>query len=464
MYEEMNPVISIIVPVYNVQPYIEECLKSVLCYNDRDAVEIIIINDGSTDASGTICKEMIRKYADKRIMYVEQTNQGLAAARNRGMSVAKGKYIAFLDSDDAWREDAVSCLLSEVKQFPESDVIFFDAYIENNMHYQVEGNRYNRSGKVPRSVISGKEYFCEYYLNPYIVSACMAIYKTSLLRDRGILFSEGRYHEDIAFSYKVVMCADKVKYAGETLYKRRYRENSIMTSQITKKHVLDRIEAYRDILKFTDSIKLETQRLCNAWCAYMIQGMNYLNNSIQEADMGKGEMCDILNMVMKVYRTIPDAYKGYTYYEGLSRLAWMMNFNKNMPLDEQSDHVQIEKKRKEYKMMKLREIPLGDPEAVVAIYGSGNHTKKLLSFYEQYIQEVKATYFYVDSVKKTEKNAVESKGVVNIHDLRTCCPELTKLFISSYLNHNAMKQQCLEEGYSQKSIIDFYEEEKIALF
>ena len=101
------PIVSVVVPVYNVENYLSNCLESIMKQTMKD-IEIILVNDGSTDGSGEICK----KYADKdnRIKYVEQRNQGVSVARNIGMDVAIGGYILFVDSDDELNAEMIEKL------------------------------------------------------------------------------------------------------------------------------------------------------------------------------------------------------------------------------------------------------------------------------------------------------------------------------------------------------------------
>ena len=116
-----NPLISIVIPVYNVEKYLEKCLKSVLSQNFTD-YEIILVNDGSTDTSLEICKSFAN--SDNRIILIDKENGGLSDARNQGIIESKGKYIMFLDSDDYWNEfDALDNLVIEMES--NSDVVLY---------------------------------------------------------------------------------------------------------------------------------------------------------------------------------------------------------------------------------------------------------------------------------------------------------------------------------------------------
>ena len=106
----MNPKLSVIIPIYKVENYLERCVKSVLNQDYRD-FEVILVDDGSPDRCPQICDDLARM--DDRIVVVHKTNGGLSAARNSGIEIAKGEYLVFLDSDDQWAEDKLRPLMEQ---------------------------------------------------------------------------------------------------------------------------------------------------------------------------------------------------------------------------------------------------------------------------------------------------------------------------------------------------------------
>ena len=115
--------ISIIVPVYNVEPFISECINSILIQSYKN-FELILVNDGSTDNSPTICEQYASK--DKRIKVIHKANGGLSDARNWGLKFSSGEYVVFRDSDDYWNDcDALFSLYSLLNKYSEVDVVFF---------------------------------------------------------------------------------------------------------------------------------------------------------------------------------------------------------------------------------------------------------------------------------------------------------------------------------------------------
>ena len=237
---DKNVTISLIVPVYNVEKYLTQCLESIV----RQSVsfdEVIIINDGSTDQSQSICEKYISQYNYFKL--INQENRGLSSARNIGLDCASGEYVMFLDSDDYLRYDAVK-ILKEKLQKTSGDAIFFDAeiFFDKNV---LENNKniYDRSlAGLDGKIMSGEEYFSRCYPKNYIVSVCMAVYRIQLIQKEKISFPEGIYYEDNYFSFVFLEHAEKVAHISEKLYYRRYRINSITTSDYSERKFSDHIQ------------------------------------------------------------------------------------------------------------------------------------------------------------------------------------------------------------------------------
>lgn len=126
----MQPLVSIIIPVYNVENYIKECFESIKIQKTRDDLEVICIDDGSTDRSGIICDEYAK--SDKRFKVIHQKNKGVSATRNLGVSISKGKYLAWIDPDDYINENwwnSIKNLLDD-----NIDIIFFDYKIKKKIN------------------------------------------------------------------------------------------------------------------------------------------------------------------------------------------------------------------------------------------------------------------------------------------------------------------------------------------
>lgn len=207
------PKVSVIVPVYNVEEYLERCLDSLVNQTLKD-IEIIIVNDGSTDGS----KEKIQKYINtyKNIVYLEKENGGLSSARNYGIPYAKGEYIGFVDSDDyvelTMYEKMYNKAIEEKSDMVECDFI-----------WEYPNKKREDIGKV---YSSKKEAIIEAR-----VVAWNKIIKKDIIEKTKITFPEGLRYEDIEFFYKIVPYLDKISFVKETLVHYVQRESSIANTQ-----------------------------------------------------------------------------------------------------------------------------------------------------------------------------------------------------------------------------------------
>lgn len=224
--------VSVIIPVYNVEEFIEECLVSVLNQTLKD-IEIICVNDGTPDNSMSI----IEKYAatDNRIVIVNKENGGLSSARNAGMRVAIGKYIYFMDSDDYILEDTLEklCAAAEEKNL---DTVFFDAdsFFETEELKEAHKSyvEYYHRDYACKEVLPGQQFLKAMVENDdWRPSACLQMNRREMLLENDIWFKEGIIHEDNLFSLQVSLHSKAAMHMAERFYQRRVREDSIMTSR-----------------------------------------------------------------------------------------------------------------------------------------------------------------------------------------------------------------------------------------
>ena len=215
--------ITVIIPVYNVEQYLRDCLDSMLNQTMSDW-EAICVNDGSIDGSAIILEEYARK--DERIKVIEQSNGGLSAARNAGMKVAKGDYVLFLDSDD-WLEPNALDVLSE--QLDGEDMLCF-----SGRRFFEATNSYNQSDVLlEKTYQSGMDYYNENALQHRdfaFVCVVLRAYKRSFLTENNLVFKAGIFHEDNLFTPIACYCAQKVRQIKDCLYDYRLRSNSITTT------------------------------------------------------------------------------------------------------------------------------------------------------------------------------------------------------------------------------------------
>jgi glycosyltransferase involved in cell wall biosynthesis len=235
----MNPKISIIVPVYNVEKFIHDCIESILSQTFTD-FELILVNDGSTDQSGTICDEYEAK--DERVKVIHKENGGQSSARNRGIEAARGDLLGFVDSDDWIHKEMFEILYKKLIE-TNSDITAC-----NLMQYNKDSSGHLYSSNTNDELFNRDAAMRELYLNERLTfSPCNKLYKKELLEE--IRFKEGYILEDMDFAYRIIHQVDRVYYTGKALYYYRYNEKSTMRKAFSKKR-LDEFDVRKNMYLF----------------------------------------------------------------------------------------------------------------------------------------------------------------------------------------------------------------------
>ena len=227
MNNKKIPIISIIVPVYNVEKYLNRCIDSILNQTFTD-FELILIDDGSPDNCGVICDEYAKK--DKRIKVIHKENGGLSSARNRGLDVAKGNYIGFVDSDDYININMYECLYNAIIK-NNSDIS-----ICNFMRVKEERVNTERNNIEKEYNYTNLEYIEELYKGNHVVTpAWNKLYKKNIFNN--IRYPIGRIYEDAFIIHEILYNIKKITYIDSYLYYYYLSENSITRSVFTIKNL-----------------------------------------------------------------------------------------------------------------------------------------------------------------------------------------------------------------------------------
>lgn len=250
---------SVIIPVYNTERYLRECLDSVLSQG-MDAVQIVCVNDGSTDGSLSVLEEYQAK--DNRVIVVSQENRGQAAARNIGIKKAEGRYLLFLDSDDMFCENALHEIRSRLDG-NDAEILMFDADClyerEKTKDDDYKDDYYHRK-KSYGGPKSGQIMFMEQEENGDLCdSAALMAVSREWMTERSLLFRQGMIYEDCLFAFECLMAAKKVMHMNRPLLIYRVREGSTMTSVPVYKNIKSRLICCYEILGYVLSHDLQPE-------------------------------------------------------------------------------------------------------------------------------------------------------------------------------------------------------------
>lgn len=246
-----NPKVSVVVPVYNTEAYVEEAVRSIMNQTLKN-IEIIIIDDGSTDNSLSVIKKLA--FEDNRIRFHSQTNQGLSNTRNFGIETASGEFIYFMDSDDILAPGAFE-ICYQLCVDEDLDFVFFDAESFSEDTDISLGFDYQRTHLFEeRKVYSGKE-MLERMLdeNKYRASACLNFIRRDFIEQYKLNFYPGIIHEDELFTSELYLYGKRVSCVHQAFYCRRLRRDSIMVNKFTCRNM----EGYLTVVQ---QLKLISQK------------------------------------------------------------------------------------------------------------------------------------------------------------------------------------------------------------
>lgn len=233
----MDKLISVIIPVYNVENYVVNCVKSV-CNQTYTNLEIILVDDGSTDKSGSICEQLSSQ--DDRIRVIHKKNGGLSDARNAGILISSGEYITFIDSDDIVSNEIISYLYSLIRRNSSEIAICDPAHFsKKNLPMFVNAN-------IEKNYSSKDAIIEMLYQRSFLVSAWGKLYSKRLFDN--IKFPVGMLYEDSAIMYQLFDRCSKITYGNAKYYGYFHHEGSITTKQFTNKDL--------DILTICNQIEI----------------------------------------------------------------------------------------------------------------------------------------------------------------------------------------------------------------
>ncbi len=306
--------ISIVIPVYKVEKYLEKCIESVLKQTYTN-LQIILVDDGSPDNCGKICDEYAKR--DSRIDVIHKVNGGLSEARNVGISKAKGRYIGFVDSDDYIKENMYEILLNLIKEYNADASIC-------NLYDVIEGKEYIRNKNNGIQEYSRLDILKEVLLDKNIQSyAWNKLYKKELFDE--VKYPIGKKYEDIGTTFYIFEKCNKIVVTSEPEYYYLKRSDSLVNN-VTESTVFDYMELIlQRYLYINDNIK--ELRQYNDY--YLVKTLLTANNDIKELkqieEKTKQKYNELYNISKEILRTNYSNLKKFFTEEQNEKIIWIIN-------------------------------------------------------------------------------------------------------------------------------------------
>lgn len=266
--EITSVLVSVVIPVYNTADYVRQAVESI-CTQTLREIEIIIVDDGSSDNSCEILKEL--SVNDTRIRLYQQTNQGQSAARNTGMKYATGKYIYFMDSDDLLDNEALECCYHKCET-QQLDFVFFDAekFYDTEKSHTPDLYYSHTKGLEDKTYIGTEALEAQLTRHHFTPSPCLSFIRLSFLQECQIDFYPHILHEDQLFTMQLYLKAQRTGLIHRTFFHRRMRSNSIMTRCFTWNNMKGYLTVTRELLCMKNHFTTGQRALTDQFLSQML--------------------------------------------------------------------------------------------------------------------------------------------------------------------------------------------------
>ena len=288
-----TPWATVVVPVYNTSRWLPEAFASIDAQSCRDRLEVVVVDDGSTDNSGEVAQAYARRAPSVR--YLRQDNAGLGAARNRGVEHATGRYLAFLDSDDLFTSRGLTALL-ELAEEHAAEVAVGD----------MEAFPPRPSPRWRREIVVGPRVLTSLADAPELVgnpSACNKVFRRDFVADSGVTFTEGTAFEDVLFTLPLMLRASAVALTPELVYRYRQRgdESSIMSTRGSPTKIFQHLDVVEGLTRELDGASDDVRAAVQRWVAYM--QMHYAWRASGALD--DGQLAEFTSRMSTLFEQIP---------------------------------------------------------------------------------------------------------------------------------------------------------------
>lgn len=266
---DAQPKVSVIISVYNTEAYLREAVESIINQSLKE-IEIIIVNDGSTDGSASIIEELAAK--DSRIITISQKNSGPSIARNNGLSHATGIYVYFMDSDDRLRNDALTMCYEMCKK-KDLDFVFFEADIIDDHSWIID---YHFHTIAEDTIYNGYDLFNDLLDSSQLrVPVWLYFIRRQYLSDNKIGFYPHIIHEDELFIVLLFLSAKSVQCIHQNLFSRRVRSNSIMTTHLSWRNVEGYFTVFYELRKHSETMAISKKLTVRRYIAITLNAFLY---------------------------------------------------------------------------------------------------------------------------------------------------------------------------------------------
>ncbi len=262
---DRNPILSVVVPIYKVEQYLERCVNSILDQDYKD-LEVILVDDGSPDRCPEICDELAKK--DTRVKVIHKPNGGLSSARNAGIEIATGRFIAFVDSDDQWNAGMLKTLMGQVLTSGAQMILYGSIELYENGEYRKrnDNSMQDEEGKLLTSV--------EFY--PLLIStgnfhesACTKIMDLAFIKRNHLLFKQGILGEDTEWMFRVMRSVNKIFVSSVPLFICTMNRDGSISNTASTRSIKDTISTIEESLKYYREKDDKLKKYELAQCAYL---------------------------------------------------------------------------------------------------------------------------------------------------------------------------------------------------
>lgn len=416
-----DKILTVVVPVYNVEQYIKQCVHSIihgLRQSDLDRLEVIIVNDCTPDHSMKQIESIVDQYPSVFTLINHIKNTGLGGARNSGIENARGKYLVFIDSDDWYESGAVSEIIELTKNLAENDILIygFEAKIDNKIIWSYLPEKTHN--------ISAEQALHDFSLDRITASFCNKIFPAKLIKR--FKFSEHRYYEDLEMMPLLLQEAKVIHFLNKSYLNYRLEGLSITRQKTTVKHIKDFVSVLNTLLSNVHSDRIRSNFFFNRW-AYVFRVWDLDNNTVDFA------IREVLNQMYKNNIVVYEKAEFNRFKDNISLKARTLRFQSIENISVRLD--KICKENSDY-ITQMSNDPILI-SIILPVYNNEQEIVKLISFIEKQNQR-NIEYIFVDN--KSDDNSLSIIGEFANAHFNVNVIELDRNYGAGYARNAGIKR------------------------